>query len=512
MRNILVIVFLVGITQLAVSQNKFEATPKSLQQYQIPEWYKDAKIGYWCTWGIYSIPAYGGDHAAEWYGRWMYTVDDGSGNEKGAGFEKRGLKTAAYHKEKYGSPDKFGYKDFIPMFKAEKWNADDWADLFAEGGARFFMFMAMHHDNYCLWNSETQPYNSVKTGPKRDFTAEMKEAVKKRGMYFGVSNHSAWNGSFFEFNRRNGFDGVKDEYQALYGTGKVDEKAIERWWKTTIELADKYRPDLYYFDWCWNLKPFEEQHRLNFLEHYYNKAIDWGYGSFPSPGVAVNYKSRGKLPEGSAVLDLERGGMSGKEKYLWQNDTSLGLKSWSYDPDEEYRSPDQVVDMLMDIISKNGVLLLNVGPKADGTIPPVAQNAIREVGKWLKINGEAVYATRPWDIFGEGPTVPNEKMHGDQVQYTAKDIRFTRSKDNKTLFATFLGYPGENALIPILHSGAIDLSSIKEVVLLMNGKKTKWKQTEEGMHLEFPKNISKDAYAYAVKITFENKIPSISKL
>ena len=166
--------------------------------------------------GLYSIPAYAGDHAAEWYGRWMYTMDDGSGNERGAGFEQRGLKTAAYHREHFGDPAVFGYKDFIPMFKAEKWSADEWADLFMEGGGKFFVFMGMHHDNFCLWDSKNQPFNSVKMGPYRDFTAEMKKAVKDRGLYFGVSNHSAWNGRFFEYNHRNGFDGIEKENQALY--------------------------------------------------------------------------------------------------------------------------------------------------------------------------------------------------------------------------------------------------------------------------------------------------------
>ncbi|WAJ72374.1 alpha-L-fucosidase [Catenovulum adriaticum] len=486
----------------------FNTSNQSLVQYQIPEWYKDAKIGYWCTWGVYSVPAFAGDHAAEWYGRWMYNVDDGSGNEKGQGFERRGLKTAAYHKQKYGDPSKFGYKDFIPMFKAEKWNADEWADLFVEGGAKFFVFMAMHHDNFLMWDSKHQPFNSVNMGPKRDFTAEMKRAVKARGLHFGVSNHAAWNGSFFEFNHRNGFDGLNKENQALYGTGKVDREAVERWWQVTTELADKYQPDLYYFDWGWNLGAFTEHDRKRFLAHYYNKAIDLGKGRFPAPNVAVNYKNRKKLPVGSAVLDLERGGMKGQEKFLWQNDTSLGLHSWSYAPDEEYRSANQVVDMLMDIISKNGVLLLNIGPKADGSIPAEAAVPVKKIGKWLAKNGEAVYATRPWQIFGEGPTVPSEKMHGDQVEYTAKDIRFTRSKDNKNLYVTFLGWP-DTANVPSLAN--LDLSNIQNVTLLSNQHSVNWKQTPNGLNfdLDAVSNVDRGDYAFVVKIEFKGAVPNL---
>lgn len=503
----LCLALLIGIK--AVGQNKiskhryFSAIDSSLVQYQIPEWYKDSKIGYWCTWGIYSVPAYAGDHAAEWYGRWMYNVDDGSGNDQGKGFEKRGLKTANFHKENYGDPSEFGYKDFIPMFKAEKWNAEEWADLFVQGGAKFFVFMAMHHDNFAMWDSKTQPFNSVNMGPERDFTAEIKKAIKARGLYFGVSNHAAWNGQFFEFNHINGFDGLQKENQLLYGTGQVDSLAVQRWWQTTTELANKYQPDLYYFDWGWNLNAFTEQHRKNFLEYYYNKAIDWEKGVFPNPNVVINYKNRNKLPVGAAVLDLERGGMKEKESLLWQNDTSLGLHSWSYSSDEEYRSANQVIDMLMDIISKNGVLLLNIGPKADGSIPDEAKIPIQDIGKWLKVNGEAVYATRPWSIYGEGPTVPNEKMHGDQVEYTSKDIRFTRSKNNKTLYVTFLGYPEEAIVASLVN---LETNNLKQVTLLSTGEKLDWRKKEDGLFFDFPDHISRDEYAYVVKMEFKELI------
>ena len=511
MKKFLLILCLYGLLSIHVygqikgsAAKYFNSSDSSLVQYQIPEWYKDAKFGYWCTWGLYSIPAYGGDHASEWYGRWMYCVDDGSGSKKGNGFEQRGLKTAAYHKEKYGDPSEFGYKDFIPFFKAEKWDADEWANIFQKGGGKFFVFMGMHHDNFCLWDSESQPFNSVDMGPKRDFAAEMKKAVKARDMYFGLSNHSAWNGTFFQFNHRNGFDGLQKRNQELYGTGKVDSIAIKRWWKTSIELADKYQPDLYYFDWGWNRKPFSEQNRMDFLAYYYNMAIEWGYGDFPNPNVAVNYKIRGSLPLGSAVLDVERRGMKSIEKKLWQNDTSLGKKSWGYDPNEEYRTPNQVIDMLIDIISKNGVLLLCVGPKADGSIPKYAQNSILEIGQWLKINGEAVYATRPWTIYGEGPTVPSEGPNGDEVEYNSEDIRFTRSKDKKNLYVTFLGYP-ENARVPSLAN--LELKDLKQITLLSTGEKLKWNQKKDGLSVDFPNNISKLDFAYVVKMEFGGAIP-----
>ncbi|WP_111708179.1 alpha-L-fucosidase [Lutibacter citreus] len=485
----------------SVSTQKFTPIDSSLVNYQYPEWYQDAKIGYWACWGLYSVPAFKG----EWYGRHMYSVDDGSGKEKGLGFSKYGLEVAENHRKIYGDPREFEYHDFIPKFTANKFNADEWAQIFYDGGGKFFTFMAMHHDSYCLWDSDNTPYTSVKMGPKRDFTAEMKKAVKDRGMYFGVSNHSAWNGSFFEHKHYNGFKNNNEQQKWLYGTGSIDSAAVNRWWSLTTELADKYQPDLYYFDWGWNNKLYNQK-RKDFLSFYYNKALDWNQEQFPSPNVVVNYKNRGKLPDGSAVLDLERGGMKGIEKYPWQNDTSLGLKWWNFGPGEEYRSPNQTIDMLMDIISKNGVLMLCIGPKADGSIPKLAQNSIRDIGKWLKINGEAVYATRPWEIYGEGPANPNEKMHGDVVEYTSKDIRFTKSKDNKTLYVTFLGWP-EKAIVTSLVN--LEMNNVKSITFLSTSEELKWKQNKDGLFFNFPKNISKDDFAYVVKLEFNGEIPTI---
>ncbi|WP_319268508.1 alpha-L-fucosidase [uncultured Draconibacterium sp.] len=497
---------IISISHLISAQNKYSPNAESLVNYAVPEWYQDAKLGYWVHWGLYSIPAYAGDHAAEWYGRWMYAVDDGSGNESGEGFEKRGLKTAAYHRERYGVPGEFGYKDFIPMFKANKFDADEWANLFADGGAKFFTMMGMHHDNYCLWDSENNPMNSVKTGPKRDFVREMERAVRKKGLKFGVSNHSAWNEAFFDFNHVNNFDAKNPDTHALYGKGKNDFGRVKRWWARTIELADKYQPDLYWFDWGWNLEPFTIQDRMDFCAWYYNRAIEWGRGKYSAPGVVVNYKNRGILPDGSAVLDMERGGMKKIRKQTWQNDTSLGLKSWSYAPGEEYRSANQVIDMLVDIVSKNGVLLLNIGPKADGSIPEVAKKTILEIGQWLKIYGEAIYATRPWEIYGEGPTQPGSNMHGDQVEYTSRDIRFTRNKNNTFLYITVLGVPGEKLIVKSLKKGQFDTGSITSVKLLGHNKELPWTQTINGFEMEIPSQGLNEK-AISIKLSFTGKIP-----
>ncbi len=482
----------------ASAQRAFYATDESLEQYNPPEWYQDAKLGYWVHWGLYSVPSYAGDHAAEWYGRWMYV------NESD---EPRGQKTAAYHRAKYGDPSKFGYKDFIPLWKTERFDANEWADLFKSGGAKFFTMMAMHHDNYPLWDSKTTPINAATTGPKRDFVAEMERAVRSRGLHFGVSNHSAWNSRFFGFNHKNGYDAKSS---TMYGSANPDAEDVAKWWARTTELVERYRPDLVWFDWCWNIKPYGRQTRMNFLSWYYNKANDWGVSSTNSPEVVVAYKGAENLPIGSAVLDVERGGMSSVSDVLWMNDTSLGLKSWSYAPDEEYRSSNQVVDMLLDIISKNGVLLLNIGPKADGEIPELARRSILSVGEWLSKNGEGVYATRAWDVYGEGPTHPKEHMDGDMVEYTADDVRFVRSKDSKNLYIHFLGYKPSYD-IRVLASANIDLSNIKSAEFVSTKQSVKWRQNSKCLRVTLPSDVDKESAAYTVRLSFDGEIPKLKK-
>ncbi len=490
------------------SAKTFAADDSILVDYQVPEWYKDAKLGYWAIWGLYSIPAFAGDHAAEWYGRWIYCKDDGSGEAKAEGYDRRGLKSAAYHREKFGDVAEFGYRDFAPMFTAERFNADEWLDFCVDGGARFFTMMGIFHDNYAMWDSQTNPWNSVQTGPHRDFVAELKEATKRRGLHFGLSNHSAWNGTFFGYKAANNIDMGNPDDLWVYGSGKVDEAAVDRWWLQTTEMADKYQPDLYYFDWCWNGKLFDQKRR-DFLEYYYNGALRWNKATYPSPEVVVNYKGRSKLPDGSAVLDLERGGMEDIEREVWQNDTSIGITSWSYVPGERYRSANQIIDMLMDVISKNGVLMLAFGPKADGSIPSYARESIGEVGEWLKVNGEAVYATRPWSIYGEGVTVPGDGMGGDEVEYVAEDIRFTRSKDSRTLYVTFLGYPGKKAVVKTLCREAISVVNLNKIELLGSDREVEWYQDNGGLHIKMPRGCSKDEFAYAFKLSFSGEISEL---
>lgn len=532
-RKIAWLLSLVAVTALA--EQAYQPNWESLKNYEAPEWYEDAKLGFWVHWGVYSVPAFMGDHAGEWYGRWMYCKEGQSTRHD------QGLATHNHHIETYGDPAQFGYKDFIPMFKAENFDADQWADLFVAGGAKFFTMMGAHHDCFCLWDTKLSKWNSVNMGPKRDLVGEVATAVRKKGLKFGVSNHTAFNVQFFQWNHINGYDAKDPASRDLYGTPVVlkegldelrvkpeeqDEnkgrwawfarsrdqlrpspRDVQRWIDRTKELADLYQPDLYYFDWGHRLEEFEPGRR-EFGAHYYNKAIEWGKGTFGSPEVVLNYKSRWYKP-GSAVRDYERGGMDKIGDMVWQTDDCVyDDHNWSYVPGVAIKPTNTIVDQLMDVISKRGVLMLSFAPKADGTFPEDQQVMMRELGSWLKTCGEAVYATRPYEVYGEVGSHWYEKdEHGRKKMIaTAEDIRFTRNKANTVLYATLLKWPGEKLLIKTL-AGA-DLSGIKQVKLLGKWWPLKWSVSEQGLEIDLPKNAPEYGMAYPVRITFNNEIPA----
>ena len=374
---------------------------ESLQNYQVPEWYQDAKFGIWPIWGPYSVPAYRGTHAAEWYPRWMYLVEDPA-NPFNA-YDRQGAAIARHHIKKYGGPAKFGYHDFIPMFKAKKWDPDQWADFAVDCGAKFFTVLSEFHDGFAMYDSSYTQWDSADMGPKRDITGELAEAVRKRGLKFGVSNHFAHNRPFYNYFFNNGFDKIhftnNPELAGLYSNGNRDAEYIKRWWDRTTELAKKYNPDLYYFDWDWN-GSFWDNERPEFCAFFYNHAIRTGKGTFGSPEVVINYKNSNTIANGCAVLDLERGSMSTAQEFIWQTDTSVSDHSWGYSTTDEYKSGKDLITLLTDIVSKNGILMLAFGPRADGTIPKEYQKPMLELGQWLNANGRAIYSTRPWKVAG----------------------------------------------------------------------------------------------------------------
>ncbi|MDR1525093.1 MAG: alpha-L-fucosidase [Tannerella sp.] len=448
--------------------------------YKFPEWFSDAKFGIFIHWGVYAVPAF----VNEWYPRNMYQKDSPE---------------YKHHIAKWGTHTEFGYKDFIPMFKAEKFDADEWAELFEEAGARYVVPVAEHHDGFSMYDSELNKWNAVKMGPGKDITALLKNAVEKRGMVFGLSTHRAENAWFYNGGMAFPSD-VQDTTISLYGRRYNKEAYTEdfarEWLAHTYELINRYEPKLIWFDWTVN-HPVLMPYFNRFMAYYYNNALDWG------ESVVVNTKQG--YPTNIQVWDVERGKSGKMMRFPWQTDTSAGKKSWSFVEGEENKTPEQIVHDLIDIVSKNGNLLLNIGPRADGTITDEQKDILRSIGKWLKVNGDAIYGTRCWKKSGEGDAEPTKGSFTDNraTAYTARDIRFTVKGND--LYVIVLNWDDAGVFVKSLDKAAVSGTKIINVSLLGSGEEIKWKQTDEGLILSFPKNRPCE-YAYSFKISFDGKV------
>jgi len=475
-------------------EQKYEPTWESLAGYTVPEWYQDAKFGIFIHWGVYSVPAFGN----EWYPRNMYI---------------KGTPEFQHHLETWGPHDKFGYKDFIPMFRAEKFDPAHWADLFKRAGARYVVPVAEHHDGFAMYDCSYSRWTAARMGPRRDIIGELAEAVRKEGLVFGVSSHRAEHWWFF--NGGMAFDSdVRDpRFYDLYGPAKPgpslqewekwqskdwrprpDGKFLEDWLARTCELVDRYRPQLVWFDW-WVEQVVFEPYLQRFAAYYYNRGVEWGQG------VVINYKNEA-FPEGTAVLDIERGQLKDIRPLFWQTDTSVSRNSWGYVTDQDYKTATSLIHDLIDIVSKNGALLLNIGPRPDGTIPEPEEGILLEIGRWLAVNGEAIYGTRPWKVYGEGPAEVFEGPFQDirRAGFTAQDVRFT-TKGNM-LYAIVLGWP-ESGEVVIRSLGAGTMlypDAIEQVELLGAEGKVEWSRDADGLRVRLPPQRPTDA-AFVLRIT-----------
>ena len=466
--------------EAVIARGPYQADWRSLEKYQVPEWYLDAKFGIFIHWGVYSVPAFDN----EWYPRNMY---------------KRGEAAFQHHLDAYGPQSQAGYKDFIPRFKGEKFDARQWAELFRKSGAKYVVPVAEHHDGFPMYDCSFTEWSAAKMGPKRDIVAELARAVRAEGLHFGASSHRAEHWWYYDQGMLLDSDVKDPRYAGLYGPAEPREtqpnKAfLDDWLARTAEIVDKYQPELIWFDW-WIEEPAFEAYKQKFAAFYYNRAAEW------KRGVAINYKKEA-FPERAAVLDIERGKLDTLRPLFWQTDTSVSLKSWGYIENDTFRTADSLVDELVDIVSKNGCLLLNIGPRADGTIPEEVEKLLLDVGRWLAVNGEAIYGTRPWKVYGEGPTpVVAGPMKDSEIKpFTARDIRFTTRGDK--LYAIALAWPEHRRLtIQSLAQGGPHLAGkIKSVRLLGAESPLQWTQTADGLTVELPARKPCE-HAFAIEIS-----------
>lgn len=458
----------------------FQANWSSLERYEVPAWYRDAKFGIFIHWGVYSVPAFDN----EWYPRNMYIA---------------GSAVFKHHVATYGPQVKFGYKDFIPRFRAEHFDAAHWAEVFRKAGAKYVVPVGEHHDGFPMYDCSFTEWSAAKMGPKRDIVGELAKAVRHEGLHFGVSSHRAEHWWFYDGGMKFDSDVRDPRYAGLYGPAKPeksqpDEAYLKDWLARSTELVDKYQPELVWFDW-WIEQPVFQPYLQKFTAFYYNRGAEW------KRGVAINYKNK-SFPEHAAVLDIERGQLDKMRPLFWQTDTSISVKSWGYIEGDHLRSAGSLVDELVDIVSKNGTLLLNIGPRPDGTIPEGEEKVLLEIGRWLAVNGEAIYGTRPWKVSGEGPTKVVGGSFKDTAggNFTAADIRFTTKGD--ALYAVALGWPDNGKLLikSLAKNSALAKQEIQAVELLGSKTRLKWSRGSDGLSIELPREKPCD-YAFALKIS-----------
>jgi len=479
------------------------ASWNELRKHTTPQWFRDAKFGIYTHWGVYSVPARGPN--ATWYPYNMYREN----NEQ---YE--------YHKKTYGPPEKYGYREFISQFTAEKFDPDQWAELFRESGAQFAGPVGEHHDGFCMWDTAYSEWNARKMGPKRDVVAELERAIRSQGLRFMVALHHAENWWFFPHWRKE-FDTTDPRFEGLYGKAhdvdmdpkkalrlrphelwpimeKPTKEFLDVWLGKTREVIDRFRPDLLWFDFA--LDYVQEHYKRAMFSYYYSKAEEW------KKEVVITYKWHHAVP-GSAVIDLELGRFSEMTYHDWITDTTVDDGSgWGYLKDTRYKSATSLIQYLVDNVSKNGYMLLNVGPKPNGEIPTEAVSILKAMGAWLRVNGEAVYGTTPWMVFGEGPTVMKKAgpFNEDQtLAYTPEDFRFTVKGD--TLYAICLNVPRKSVTIKSLYQRLYP-SEIVSVSILGTEERPPWTFNPDGLTISVPSNLPLE-HAVVFKIARKEPFP-----
>ncbi len=463
-----------------------------------PQWLSDAKLGIYFHWGPYSVPAF----KTEWYPRWIHIENP----------KKWGAGSREHHEENYGPIEEFGYHHFIPMFTAEHFDPEEWADLFQSAGARFAGPVAQHHDGFSMWDSQVNPNNAMLEGPKRDVTGELLASLKKRGMKTITTFHHSFTGqrqregqpegerplSYYRYDKDLFTSSEDPKLRKLYGN-MPEEEFNEYWLNLVQEVVDKYEPDMIWFD-SW-LDVIPEDYRQRMAAHHFNAAQS------RQQEVALICKQQ-DLPDELRVLDIEQGGMKEMPERLWMTDVTLSKGGWCYVQDQKYKPVDLLVRNMVDVWSKRGVVLLNVSPKADGVIIQEQRERLKGLGDWMKVYGEAVYGTRPHAIFGYGEAAIKEGHFGGQsatIKYSAKDIRFTRSADGKTIYVFLLGQPnaGDQIMVKHLANGSESGFAIMDVEVLGIDEDCDWSYEDDVLKVVAPTATDANVITTVFKVVLE---------
>ncbi len=478
----------------------------SIARHSCPEWFRDAKFGIFTCLGPASVATQ--DGTSEWYGWEMYRKSPvwwtNAPNHTRPEGETKEFK---YHKEKYGDQKDFGYKDFIKLFKPEQFNAAEWAEVFHGSGAKFAGPVGIFHDNYLMWDSEISRWNSADMAGV-DVTAELEKAYRDKGMKFLITYHHAFTWWWYVHSYE--YDGAKPGNEDLYCRPHKfsdnntsfdeypDEEYEELWYDKLNESIEKFNPDLFWFDM--GLELLSDKIRKKAFARILNNA------KVKNQDVGICYKIKYDvcIPPSAGILDYEKGRSTTVRKDPWLSDTPLA--GWYYNG-KPSRTPEAIIEILCDITSKNGCLQLCVSPKPDGTIPEDQKQTLAAIGEWLDMNGEAIYSTRPWLVAEEGPTKLAEDGHFNEnweAIYGETDIRYTRSKDNNTLYVIVLDKPTKGKVVAKKLGTVFEYLTreVKSVELIGTDAKIEWKQNFANMTFSFPENAN-GKHAFCYKLTLE---------
>ncbi len=469
---------LLEMVERVVAEGPFKPEWDSLMEAKEPDWFQKQRLGIFIHWGIYSVPA----NSNEWYSRNMYI---------------KGMPAYDHHKKTYGPQKEFGYKDFIPMFTAEKFDPKEWLDLFQNAGAGYIFPVAEHHDGFQMYDSELSDWNAVQMGPHRDVLGELKQETDARGMIFCTSSHRAEHWFFMGHGREMESDVTEpmkkgDFYwpampepdnQDLYSKPYPNTEFLDDWLARTAEIILKYQPRLLYFDWWIQHQAFKP-YLKKLAAFYYNCGRKWGQD------VLICYKHDAMM-FGSGIVEVERGGFAEAKPYSWQTDTAVARNSWCYTDSLDYKSSSEIIATLADVVSKNGNLLLNIGPKGDGSIPEGDRQILEDLASWMKVNGEAIVGSKTWRKSQEGPTISKEGQFADQIakEFTQNDYRFTVNhgaiyaiclkcaKDESYTIQSLADSKDQN--VPEFHGIIEDVE-----VLGFAGAVKSWRKDKDGLHIK----------------------------